>query len=41
MSLQLRAFQTVARNGSGLLTGFGRVLAQFFQEPQQCQPFVF
>ena len=25
----------------GLLTGFGRVFAQFFQKPQQGQPFVF
>ena len=28
-------------NPARLLASFGRVFAQFFQKPQQCQPFVF
>jgi hypothetical protein len=33
--------KTVVKNAIRLLASFGRVFAQFFQKPQQCQPFVF
>ena len=29
------------RNTNRITREFGRVFAQFFQEPQQCEPFVF